>query len=225
MIQEKNSLSLSLSLSPCTPRRLANKPNPKVTNKQSNPDQNLNTTRSEPQLACPLCAHLIGTFGLPSCNAFGFSMTRARSSRLPPRGSTWLIAISHLATPSFLQLCMTSTPSQWPLWWMNIGVMSVLVTSDRRSGWAPMYVCSGWPLRWMAIVVDNSRGESPLQWMNVAMDEPSSWTAIAVRVVIENGHCVDGCRGKWLSRWITVAADEPRNDDRHRRAWADCCDG
>lgn len=68
----------------------------------------------------------------------------------------------------------------------------------------------------MAIVVENSRGESPLQWMNVAMDEPSSWTAIAVRVVIENGHCVDGCRGKWLSWWITVAADEPRNDDRHR---------
>lgn len=69
----------------------------------------------------------------------------------------------------------------------------------------------------MAIVVENSRGESPLQWMNVAMDEPPSWIAIAVRVVIENGHCVDGCRGKWLSRWITVAADEPRNDDRHRR--------
>ncbi len=108
MIQEKNSLSLS----PCTPRRLANKPNPKVTNKQSNPDQNLNTTRSEPQLACPLCAHLIGTFGLPSCYAFGFSLARARSSRLPPRGSTCLIAISHLATPGFLQLCMTSTPSQ-----------------------------------------------------------------------------------------------------------------
>lgn len=61
---------LSLSISPCTPRRLANKPNPKETNKQSNPDQNLNTTRSEPQLACPLCAHLIGTFGLPSCYAF-----------------------------------------------------------------------------------------------------------------------------------------------------------